>query len=536
MLTISRWQIVFVSLILLGGLIFALPNFLSPSLRSKLPGFLPSETISLGLDLQGGSYLLYEVDLKTVQREQLEKTLADIRRTLREAQISFTGLHLVGDHINLTVEGPDNQEKAYQALQKLSQPLSLSLGGSVQSLSFQKEDGGRLQISMPEEALKAIQDTTLANSIEVIRRRLNEFGATEPNLQRQGSNRILVQAPGVDDPKRLKSLIGQTARMTFHLVRPSDLQTLGRAQQGAIPAGHILAPSDNPAEPFLLLKKKVLLEGKDLVQASQQFSPDTGEPIVAFRFNAAGGAKFGRVTSKNVGQRFAIVLDDRVISAPVINTPILGGSGIIEGNFTVETSHDLAVLLSAGALPADLTVVEERTVGAELGADSIRAGTTASLIGFLAVVVFIFLAYGLRFGFFANMALLSNLILIAGALSVLPVTLTLPGVAGVILTIGMAVDANVLIFERIREERDRGKSPMAAVDSGYRLALAPILDANITTLIAAFVLVMVGSGPVQGFAYTLAVGVVTSVFTAFWVSRFFAVGWLRSARPKTLPI
>jgi preprotein translocase subunit SecD len=373
----------------------------------------------------------------------------------------------------------------------------------------------------------------VAQSIEVIRRRIDQLGTTEPNIQRQGADRILVQVPGEQNPERVKELIGKTAKLTFRLVDVSI--SAQQALDSRVPPGsEIVVSQDDPPQPYLLEQREIIT-GENLVDAQPGFDQRTNEPIVSFRFDTQGGRKFGLATQQNVGRPFAIVLDDEVISAPVIREPILGGTGQISGGFSVQEANDLAILLRAGALPAKLTIVEERTVGPGLGADSIEAGRIASIIGIIAVVVFMLVAYGL-FGIFANVSLFANILMIVGVLSLLGATLTLPGIAGIVLTVGMAVDSNVLIFERIREEFRSGKSAIAAIDSGYSRALGTILDANITTFIAAVILFQLGSGPIRGFAVTLAIGILTTVFTAFTLNRLIVAFWVKRQRPTTVPI
>ena len=371
-------------------------------------------------------------------------------------------------------------------------------------------------------------------AIEIVRRRVDELGTREPTIQRQGSDRIVVQVPGLDDPERLKDILGKTAKLTFHLLDPNT----PRAQPGtAVPPGARLLSSDDSDATgntiHYVVRKRVEVSGDRLIDAQPTF--DQGQPVVNFRFDTVGGKKFGDTTSKHVGENLAIVLDNKVISAPRIRTAILGGSGIITGSFTVQSANDLALLLRAGALPAPLLILEERTVGPSLGADSIAAGQMASVIGIVLVVAFMFASYG-RFGAMADLALLINMALIAAALSMLQATLTLPGIAGIVLTIGMAVDANVLIFERIREEVRGGRTPISAVDAGYRRALTTIIDSNLTTLVAALLLFGLGSGPIKGFAVTLSIGIMTSMFTAIMVTRLMIVTWLRRVGPQALPI
>jgi preprotein translocase subunit SecD len=406
-------------------------------------------------------------------------------------------------------------------------------GAAVNEFAVQNVGDGLFRMTFTDAGVSQRLATVVEQSIEVIRRRVDELGTVEPSIQRQGSDRILVEAPGERDPTRLKDIIGRTAQLTFHLVDvtadPVD------AAAGRSPAGTIVIPSvDEPTIPYVV-EEVPLLSGEDLTDAQAAFEQQTNEPVVSFRLSTNGARRFAIVTSENVGRPFAIVLDNEVISAPVIREPITGGSGQISGSFTVQTANDLAVLLRAGALPARLAVIEERTVGPGLGADSIAAGRIASLIGAVAVAVFMVLAYGL-FGVFANLALIVNIILIFAVLTLLQATLTLPGIAGIVLTMGMAVDSNVLIFERIREEQRMGRSAVTAIDTGFQRAFGTIMDANITTLIAAAVLFQMGSGPVRGFAVTLTVGVITTVFTAISFTRLLVAVWVRRRRPTTVPI
>ena len=372
-------------------------------------------------------------------------------------------------------------------------------------------------------------------SIEIVRRRVDETGTREPTIQRQGDDRILVQLPGLDDPERIKRLLGKTAKMTFHLI--DNRNSVEAAKAGRMPPGSRLLSSDdvdsNGQSRMYLIRKRIMVSGDTLIDSQPSTDGRTNEPVVTFRFDTAGAKRFGLATSKNVGKLFAIVLDGKVISAPVIREPILGGSGQISGSFTFQSAQDLALLLRAGALPAPLTILEERSVGPGLGADSIAAGKIASILGMIAVLVFMAAAYGL-FGFMADVALVVNMVLILGVLSFLQATLTLPGIAGIVLTIGMAVDANVLVFERIREEVRSGRTPISAVDTGYSRAFTTIMDANLTTLIAALLLYVFGSGPVRGFAVTLSIGIVTSMFTAIMLTRLLVVTWLRRTKPKVL--
>ncbi|MXN64574.1 protein translocase subunit SecD [Stappia sp. GBMRC 2046] len=536
MLYFARWKIALIVLVVLAGLVSTLPNFFSTETLRQMPDWLPKRQIVLGLDLQGGAYLLYEVDKQDYIQKRLKTLVGDIRQTLREEpRIGYTGLGVQGQGVQVRIRDVQRIDEARNRLSELANPLVSSLfgGQQVNEFTLDVSEDGLVRFTFTEEGLAQRVRSIVQQSIEVIRRRVDELGTTEPNIQRQGEDRILVEAPGENDPQRLKALVGQTAQLTFHMVDVS--MSAEQALQTRPPAGTVVMDSiDEPPIPYLL-EEAPLLSGEDLVDAQVSFDQRTNEPVVNFRFNTSGARKFAIVTQQNVGRPFAIVLDSEVISAPVIREPITGGSGQISGSFDVESANDLAVLLRAGALPAKLTVVEERSIGPGLGQDSIDAGRLASLIGAAAVVIFMVLAYG-RFGVMADIALTANILLIFGALTFLQATLTLPGIAGIVLTIGMAVDANVLIFERIREESRAGRSAISAIDAGYSRALGTILDANITTLIAAVILFQLGSGPIRGFAVTLAIGIFTTVFSAFTFSRLLVALWVRWRRPSHLPI
>ena len=519
MLYFSKPKIFLILACLFAGIIFSFPNLYNEESVNDLPDFFPKNQLNLGLDLQGGSHLLLEVEVEAIVKERLENLLSDMRLNLREARIGYSQIGVKDDYATVVIRDAAQLDAARDVLNELSMPINTNLfsGASTKELEVEDNGNGRFNIKLTEAALQNRVLKSVEQSIEIVRRRIDELGTTEPSIQRQGTSRILVQVPGLDDPERLKALLGQTAKMNFHLL-DRNVSGFDAVAGARVPSGSKLVFSEtSPAEPYVI-RKRVMVSGERLVDASVGFDPQTGEPEVDFRFDSAGGRKFGDVTKANVGNPFAIVLDDKVISAPVIRSPILGGSGRITGSFSVETANDLAILLRAGALPAPLNILEERTVGPGLGADSVDAGTRASVIGFIAVMVFILISYAM-FGLFANIALILNMVLIVGVLSLLQATLTLPGIAGIVLTIGMAVDANVLIFERIREEIRNGKSALMAIDSGYSRALGTILDANITTLISAMILFYLGSGPVRGFAITLGIGIITSVFTAFTVTR-----------------
>ena len=532
MLQFERWKVVLISIVCLLGVLFTIPNFIAKERLAGMPGWLPSQQINLGLDLRGGSYLLLEVDVTTAIEDQLQALVSEVRGSLRSEGVGYTGLGVRGDKVAVRITDTAQLPAALGTIEDLSNPVGGVFGGGGETELDVRQDGNLITIGYSEAAVAQKTRSAVQQSIEIVRRRIDELGTTEPLIQRQGEDRILVQVPGLDDPARLKALLGQTAKLNFRLV--DDSMSAQEAMQTRPPVGtEVLELVEGESRQPILIERRVMVSGEQLVDAQPGFSQQTNEPIVTFRFDAAGARRFGEVTRQNVGKPFAIVLDNEVISAPVIREPILGGSGQISGNFTVQEANDLAILLRAGALPAPLEILEERTVGPGLGADSVRAGELASIIGLIAVAVFMIMSYG-RFGIYANVSLFLNMFMIIGVLSGLQATLTLPGIAGIVLTIGMAVDANVLIYERIREELKAGKSPVTAIDTGYKRALSPILDANVTTLIAALVLFQFGSGPVRGFAVTLAIGVVTSVFTAYFVNRMLVALWYRRARPKAL--
>ncbi len=542
MLYFAPWKTTVVTLVILIGLLFTLPNFVPESVRLDDNGepkgvftVLPHQTINLGLDLRGGSHLVFQVDMDEVRQERLENLQDDARSALRENPpilISGSPAVLEGQVI-VRLSRPEDMDQAMERLEELNEPITTATGqqGMNQTLSITQGDDDRtIRLGITDAALDSIRQRTVTQSIEVIRRRVDATGTTEPNIARQGDDRVLVQVPGENNPQRIIDLVGTTARLTFHMVEEGV--SVNPDGTGRTPPGVMILPSERSGEPYLAVQRRPLVTGEQLVNAGQAFDQN-GQPAVNFRFNTTGARAFADATTQNRGRRFAIVLDDTIISAPVIRNPITGGSGIIEGGFTIETATDLSNMLNAGALPARLTPVEQRTVTASLGADSVARGETAVLIGFGLVIVFMALAYGF-FGIVSTLALLANILLLLGALSGLQATLTLPGIAGIVLTIGMAVDANVLIFERVREEYRLGRTVTTAFEAGYSRALSAILDANITTLIAASVLYMLGAGPVRGFAVTLGLGIMTSVFTAFVFSRLLISIWLRTGRPKKL--
>jgi preprotein translocase subunit SecD len=532
MLYFTRWKALGIILTALLVCLCAVPNFFPEATVKNWPLWAQRRLV-LGLDLQGGSYLLLEVDSNYVKKEKLDQIRDDARRTLREAKIGYTGLASKGDAVEVRVKDTDLQP-ALSKLRDLSQPLGGLLGSSGQrSLDVTDAGGGLIRLTVPPASINERIRQTIEQSIQIVERRVNQLGTVEPVIQRQGTDRILVQVPGLQDPTRLKDLLGKTAKMEFRMVDTSV--SPDQAQQGNLPPeSELLMSASAPKTPYVV-KKQVLVSGGDLTDAQTAFDPRSGEPVVSFKFNSAGSRKFADATVANVGQPFAIVLDNEVISAPVIREPITGGQGQISGNFTVQSANDLAILLRAGALPAPLTVIEERTVGPGLGADSIAKGELAAYVGAIMVVVFMLLTYRL-FGLFANVAVIINVAMIFGLLSLLNATLTLPGIAGIVLTVGIAVDSNVLIYERIREELRGGRNAISAIDAGFKRALATILDSNITTFIAAAVLFYIGTGPVRGFAVTLGIGIITTVFTAFTLTRLIVAWWVRWKRPQTVPI
>ncbi len=538
MLQVSRWVQILVAVILLGGILVATPNVLPEPVRAKLPGWAPHDTLALGLDLQGGSYILLEVGLDQVMKDRLDSTVGDIRRALRKVHIGYTDLAETPDTVSVRILETGQFDDAVSAIKDVNP----TLGTAVFAIGSRQYDmsqpgNGRIVLHMTEAYKKQAQTEIVSQSIEVVRKRIDELGTKEPSIEQQGSDRIVVQVPGLSDPTQLLTILQTTAKMTFQLVDESA--DIVQAMKGNVPIGDELLQQDSGSKkiqlPPLVVEKRVLVAGDRLKTAAWANNQQTGQVVVTFRFDNVGAREFGDVTKENVNRRFAIVLDKKIITAPQIREPILGGSGEIEGNFTVESANNLSVLLRAGALPAPLRPIQMSTVGAELGADTVKAGRYAALAGFFLVGLFMFLRYGL-FGIFADIAMTLNVILLIAVLTLFGATLTLPGIAGIALTVGMAVDANVLIYERIREEQRNGRSLLGSIDTGFRRAMATIIDANATHLIASLILFELGSGPVRGFAVTLGVGIITSFFTAVMVTRLIVVAWLHIRRPKKLAI
>src|SRR6478672_9424207 len=534
MLYFTRWKAAAILLTTFIVCAFAIPNFFPEKTVQSWPKCAQRHLV-LGLDLQGGSHILLEVDTNAVRKEKLESLRDDVRRVLRDARVGYTGLVVRGNGVEVRIREGSNFDQAVDKLRELSQPLGGILGSSTgqRTLDVTTEAGNLVRLTLTDPAIVERVRQSVEQSIQIIERRVNELGTVEPLIQRQGTDRILVQVPGLQDPTQLKIILGKTAKLDFRMVDVS--MPAEQAAQGRIPPDdEILYSATQPKNPYLV-EKRILVSGGDLTDAQPGFDQRTSEPIVSFRFNTSGARKFAQVTQENVGKPFAIILDNQVISAPVIREPILGGSGQISGSFTVESANDLSILLRAGALPAPLTIIEERTVGPGLGQDSIEKGKLSSYVGAAMVIIFMLVTYGL-FGLFANIAVAINVAMIFGVLSMLNATLTLPGIAGIVLTVGIAVDSNVLIYERIREEVRHGRTPINAIDAGFSRALATILDSNITTFIAAAVLFYIGTGPVRGFAVTLGIGIITTVFTAFTLTRLIVAYWVRWRRPQRVPI
>ena len=539
MLQVSIWTRLITLIIVVGGILIALPNALSDTVRAKIPHWLPSSAVSLGLDLQGGSYLLLQVDFDQVARDRAEAMVGDIRAAFRKAHIPFQLDNALthGDTIGLKVTEAGRIDEARTQLQTINPSVGTSvLAAGGKQYDMTEPGSGQFVLHMSDGFKTLTRKQVLDQSIEVVRRRIDALGTKEPTITQSGDDRIVVEVPGLQDPGELIRLLGKTAKMSFQLVDEQADPTAPVA-----PIGDEILPLQNPragqqvSTTKVVVQRRIVVSGDRLTDASQGFDQQTGSAEVDFRLDSVGAKQFGDVTSQHVGHRFAIVLDKQVIMDANIQTPILGGSGRITGVGTAKDANDLAILLRAGALPARLVPIEQRSVGAELGADSIKAGRWSALAGLGLVALFMILRYGL-FGLFADVALTLNVVLLLAVLTEFGATLTLPGIAGIVLTMGMAVDANVLIFERIREEQRNGRSMLASIDQGFRRAMATIIDANMTHLLASLILFELASGPVRGFAVTLGVGIITSFFTSVMVTRLIVIGWLNAARPRKLTI
>jgi len=531
MLDFPKWKIFAIIGSCLFFVVFAIPSFLKESVRDELPAWMPKQAVSLGLDLQGGSHLLLEVDFDSYLREQLNNLSDDIRAKFRAEKIGYRGLAVNKEDgaANVTFVLREDSANAAIDVKKILTTMN-------PDIEIEEKSPATYNVKFNDKFLKGERLRVLEQSLEIINRRVNETGTKEPIIQRQGDTRIVLQVPGLANPEHLKALLGRTAKMTFHMVD----ETVGfqDIESGTVPAGTRILLGDDKrsdgASVKFAIKSRVMLSGDMLVDARTTFDQN-GEAVVEFRFNHAGARKFADITSENIGKPFAIVLDNKVITAPVIRSAIIGGSGVISGNFTAASANDLSLLLRAGALPAPLKVIEERSVGPSLGADSIKAGTLASIIAISLVVIFMVLFYGL-FGMFANIAMIVNAFMTISLLAMFNATLTLPGIAGIVLTVGMAVDANVLIYERMREEIRNGKLPHVAVSDGFKMAFGTIFDGHITVLAASLLLYYFGTGTVKGFAVALAIGILCSLYTAVLVTRLMVVTWLKSKRRDRLPI
>jgi len=525
MLYFSRLKIVAILGACVLGALLCLPN-----LFAQPAGWLPWRQVHLGLDLRGGSYLLMQVDMDAVIKERLEGLVDTARQALRGPDIGYVGLAAqpAQNRVVLRVRDPAQQDAALAALRAAVGSNGAAPGQS--DLDVSAAGDGQIALTLSRLALQDRANAAVQQSIEIVRRRIDETGVVDPIITRQGSDRIVVQLPGIGDPERIKALLGKTARMTFRLVDQN-----ANPQSPAPPPGEDFLPMQDSPNTKLAVRRRVEVDGADLTDARAGQNPQTGEWVVNFTFNSAGARRFADVTRAEVGHPFAIVLDEKVVSAPVIREPITGGRGQISGRFDARSATDLALLLRAGALPAPLSVVEERSIGPELGADSIRAGAISLAVGFVLVIGFMATFYGL-FGWIANLALVVNLILMLAILSLLQATLTLPGMAGILLTLGMAVDANILINERIREETRNGRPPVSAMEAGFKRAYGTILDSNVTALLAHVMLFIFGTGPVRGFAVTITVGIITTLFTATVVARLIMVRWYAAVRPAALPV
>jgi SecD/SecF fusion protein len=544
MLHFTRSKIIAILLTCLAGLIVALPNFFAKERLASWPSFVPHQQMPLGLDLLGGAHLLLAMDQDEIRKDWLGNLKDGARKALRDANIKYSALGVQGPQVQIKLTNPEDKEAALKELRKLIQPIGNAiLGQSGYDVTVADDAAsGALTITPTEPGMKARVASAAASSIEVVNRRINNLGTSESTIVRQGTDRILIQFPGLQDTTELKRLLGETAKLSFHDVHPST--SAEDAKLTAVPPGYKIYPGDKEEGGEFLLKEDPVVKGEDLVDAQPGFDSRNNDAVINFRFNQSGARKFGAFTKDNVGRPFAIVLDNgtkpdgtrdvHVLSAPVIRDAILGGSGQISGNFTVESTTRLAVQLRSGALPTRLTIVEERTVGPSLGADSIEAGKRAGIIGGLAVVVLATLVYG-TFGMFACVGLVIHLLLTLALMTLIGSTLTLPGIAGLVLGVAMAVDANVLIYERIREELRTGKTPISAIDAGFSRAFVTIADSQLTILACALIMFWLGSGPIRGFAVTLTIGIMTSIFASVTVVRLIISYWLK-AQPKGRPI
>ena len=542
MLHFARWQTYLILGICFLGIVFALPNVLPESFRNSLPSYVPHQPVPLGLDLRGGAYMLLEADIDVAIKDRTNALLDDVRKALRGAKILYSGLAIAptNDALSVRIIDPTKSGDATGLLKKIVQPsgIAFGLGNSAGEYDVTATDDGLVTMTLSRSGREDLRQRIMEQSLEVVRRRVDPTGSTEASFARQGERRILLQVPGISDTTELQKKLNTVAKLTFHMV--DDTVTDADIQAKRIPPGDKLLYEEETRgnqhiQIPIVVKERAIITGDMLEKAQGTIDGQTQQPVVSFKFNAQGARRFADITRDNVGHRFAAVLDEKVITAPVIRSPILGGQGQIEGNFTIQEANDLAVLLNAGALPVPLKILEQRTIGPELGQDAIRSGWISALGGLSLVVVFMLLQYRL-FGIFANIALVMNLILLLAAMTIFRATLTLPGIAGFVLTMGMAVDANVLIYERIKEEVRNGRTIMSAIDSGFARAMATIIDANATHLLAGLILLSLGSGPIGGFAVALTLGIISSFFTSIFVTRIQVIWWLHGRRPAALPI
>jgi preprotein translocase subunit SecD len=531
MLDFPTWKVWATLLTLFVGTLFAVPNFFPAETVANWPSWVPRQQLNLGLDLRGGSHILLEGSEADVRKARLEVLEEIVRTELRQADdgpIPHLDMSSANGAISFTVRNPGDIDRAVETMRAVSRPVGQL--SAQRDIDVSLADSTRVVVRPTPAGLAAETDAAMVQAVEVIRRRIDELGTREPTIIRQGDTRIVVQVPGLQNPEALKALLGKTARLEFKLVDTEADPAL--ALQGRAPPGSQLVQGEE-GQPPLIVKRRALITGDQLIDSQPTFQD--GVPVVSFRFDNVGGRRFAKATQENVGKPFAIILDGKVISAPRINEPILGGSGIISGSFTTESANELAILLRSGKLPIELKVVEERTVGPDLGADSIRAGTIAAIVSVIVVAALMIATYG-RFGVYSCIALVLNVVLILGVMSAIGATLTLPGIAGLVLTIGAAVDANVLINERIREEQRKGRKLFEAIDTGFRDAQRTIWDANSLNIIVAIIMFIFGTGPIKGFAVVLSIGIVTSLFTAVTVVRLMVQTWLTRSRPTALSI
>ena len=526
MIHLSRWKVILLALSFAFGVLFAYPNLLSAEQKAALPGWLPKSGVNLGLDLQGGSYLLLEVDVPAMREARLNNLGEDARTVLGEAGIDVSGVVRDGSGVVVTLAEPATMDQSLEAMRSL-----VAGAGTIADRTVQRQGEDRIRYAYTQAAMDSMASDAVSQSIEVVRRRIDSLGTREPSITRQGADRIVIQAPGESDPAALERIIGQTAQLTFQMVDVEN--SIEEALAGFPPPDSEVVP-DATGMPYLV-KKRVLVSGENLTRA-EVTTDQNNQTAIGFRFDGAGARRFGEATAANIGKPFAIILDGVVISAPRINSAITGGSGIIEGSFSIQEAAEMVNLLNGGALPAPLKVEERRTVTAELGADAVAAGALSTAIGFIIILVFMLLSYGFLFGGISIIGLLLNGLLIIAAMSMTGAALTLPGIAGLVLTFAVAVDANVLIYERMRDEARAGRSVIASLDAGFNKAMGTIIDANLTTLVAALIMFIFGAGPVRGFAWTLTIGVFTSMLSAVLVAQVALAWWLKVAKPKKLPI